>query len=102
MDRFDEKKHDRTDEIAADSHDETVERRDEPIREGDILGLAGSTVPKSPGDPSASHDPDAVARQRARMREGEAEATRERASEDTFGATAVDLGAGKGNTITRK
>jgi hypothetical protein len=100
MDRFDERKHDHIDDVAdrpADQH------RDEPAREGDVLGLGGTAVPKAPGDPTASDSPDAQARQRARRREGEAEdrADSERESEDSFGSTAIDMGAGgKGNTIT--
>jgi hypothetical protein len=42
MDRYDEKK-DRRDE-------------DEVERTGDVLGLGGAAVPKSPGDPTSSRD----------------------------------------------
>lgn len=99
MDRFDEKKHDRTHEGGEARHDEVT-----PAREGDVLGLGGSAVPKAPDDPRAAQDPDAAARRRARMREGEAEesARRERGTEDNFGSTSIDMGAGgKGNTIKR-
>jgi len=97
MDRFDEKKHDRIDD------DNIVPREEVPAREGDILGLGGASVPKAPGDPSASSDPESTARQRARMLEDEASPTRrDQGPEDTFGAS-VDLGAaGDGNTFTRK
>lgn len=95
MDRFDEKKHDRIEDAPED--------RDRPAREGDILGLGGSTVPKAPGDPSASTDPAAAAQRRARRRDGEAADAAERGSDDTFGSTSIDMGAGgTGNTVTRK
>jgi hypothetical protein len=101
MDRFDERKPDHIDDdIPA---DRPADRRDdEPARHGDVLGLGGAAVPKAPGDPTADDSPDAAARQRARRREDEAaeRADREKDSEDTFGATSIDMGAGgKGNTI---
>jgi hypothetical protein len=102
MDRFDERKPDHIDDVPA---DRPADRRDhEPVREGDVLGLGGSAVPKAPGDPTADQGPDAAARQRARMREDEAadKAARESDAEDTFGATAIDMGAGgTGNTIKK-
>jgi hypothetical protein len=53
MDRYDEKK--------SSSDSSEVGGRD-----GDVLGLGGSTVPKSPSDPHASNDPDSVQRRRER------------------------------------
>jgi membrane protein involved in colicin uptake len=100
MDRFDERKHDHIDDVPSDRPADR--REDEPAREGDVLGLGGTAVPKAPGDPTASRSPEAVARQRARRREDEAadRAARESDSEDSFGSTSVDMGAGgKGNTI---
>ena len=38
---------------------------------GDILGLGGAPVPKMPGDPSASDDPESVRRRRERAMEDE-------------------------------
>jgi hypothetical protein len=84
MDRYDEKKHMDADE---------VESREG--REGDVLGLSGSSVPKMPGDPRASNDPEAVRRRRMRARETEAEGVRD---DDPYqqgkGATGIDMGAG--------
>ena len=39
---------------------------DEPVRQGDVLGLWGSAVPKTPGDPSAEFDAESPARRQAR------------------------------------
>jgi hypothetical protein len=103
MDRFDEKKDEtQQDRIEKDAADR---EREEPAREGDILGLGGVVVPKSPGDPSAANDPDAAAQRRARMREDEASdaARREGGSLDNFGSASTDMGAGgRGNTIKPK
>ncbi|CAN5669016.1 hypothetical protein BH23ACI1_BH23ACI1_16740 [soil metagenome] len=102
MDRFDEKKPSHVDDVPVDRDD--VARRDDPVREGDILGLGGSAVPKAPGDPSASDDPAAAAQRRSRMREGEAsDSSRDEGTMDTFGSTSTDMGAGgTGNIIDRK
>ena len=82
MDRFDEKKHD---------HDVDTT----PDREGDVLGLSGTAVPKAPGDPTTSYDPESVAQRRARMRDGEAEdATTEDPDRQRSGATGIDMGSG--------
>jgi hypothetical protein len=83
MDRFDEKR-DR-DEV-----DETVERAP-----GDVLGLGGSAVPKEPGDPTTSDDPDSVARRRQRMREDDTTgAPAEDGDRQRSGATGIDMGSG--------
>ena len=82
MDRYDEKK-DRTDadEVGA--------------RTGDVLGLGGSSVPKTPDDPTASDDPESVRKRRMRAKETEAEGVRD---DDPYkqgkGATGIDMGAG--------
>lgn len=66
---------------------------DDKITSG-ILGLGNSPVPKEPGDPTTSNDPESVAQRRARMREGEAEDRAEETSEQHHGATGIDMGAG--------
>ena len=59
-----------------------------------ILGLGGAPVPKSPDDPSASDDAEAVQRRRDRVRaEAEEEAAREPKGDHT-GAAGVDMGSG--------
>ena len=82
MDRYDEKR-DRNDA------DELVSR------EGDVLGLGGSSVPKSPGDPSVSNDPESIRRRRMRAKDTEAEGVRD---DDPYrqsnGAAGIDMGAG--------
>jgi hypothetical protein len=84
MDRYDERKSDSdTDEVGSSS------------REGDVLGLGGSAVPKMPEDPSASSDPESVRKRRERARAGEAE---DRRDDDPYrqsdGVAGVDMGAG--------
>ena len=85
MDRYDEKKMD----------------RDEMDRTGDVIGLGGSSVPKMPGDPSASNDPASVRKRRERARETEAEGVRD---DDPYkqgkGAAGIDMGApGRGTDL---
>ena len=70
-------------------------------RQGDVLGLGGSSVPKTPGDPSASNDPESVRRRRMRARETEAEGVRD---DDPYrqgkGAAGTDMGAaGRGTDL---
>ena len=82
MDRFDEKK-DRED-------------ADEMARAGDVLGLGGGPVPKTADDPTASNDPESIARRHERAREEEETLTSRR--DDPYrqspGATGIDMGAG--------
>ena len=81
MDRYDERK------------DSDAGERD--MRDGDVLGLGGSEVPKMPGDPSASNDPESIRRRRERAREGEESGTRhEDPDRQRSGATGIDMGSG--------
>ena len=85
-----------------DRHDESrhVNETDEspsPTQTGDVLGLGGSPVPKMPGDPSASSDPESARRRRERAREDEEPLSREE-GERHSGATGIDMGAGGGGT----
>jgi hypothetical protein len=84
MNRFDDSKHvNDTDESNADT------------RDADVLGLGGSVVPKAPGDPSASSDPESVRRRRARaMGSDEDSGSRHEGDRQGSGATGVDMGAG--------
>ena len=59
----------------------------------DILGLGGSPVPKMPGDPSASDDPESVRRRRERAMESDESRSRE-GDQQHSGATGIDMGAG--------
>jgi hypothetical protein len=82
MDRYDEKRSVNDSEAASSSTSDT-----------DILGLSGSPVPKMPGDPSASDDPESVRRRRERARQSEASTGRNEGA-DRHGATGIDMGAG--------
>jgi len=82
MDRYDESK--RVDD--SDQESSSVESTE-------ILGLGGAPVPKMPGDPSASNDPESVRRRRERARETEESMTR-RDEGDKHGATGINVGAG--------
>ena len=92
-----------------DRHDESrrVNETDEPpsptpTQTGDVLGLGGSPVPKMPGDPSASSDPESARRRRERAREDEEPLSREEAERHS-GATGIDMGAGgEGTDITER
>ena len=66
---------------------------DEPVRQGDVLGLGGSAVPKEPGDPSAEFDDESRARRRDRAA-GDDDLVRESERTRTPGATGIDMGAG--------
>jgi len=86
MDRSDERKD-------VSDADEMIERK------GDVLGLGGSAVPKTPDDPAVSQDPESVRKRRERARAGESE---DRRDDDPFrqskGATGIDMGAGGSGT----
>jgi len=88
-----------------DRHDESrhVNDTDEsPAQTGDVLGLGGSPVPKMPGDPSASSDPESARRRRERAREDEEPLSREQ-SDQHSGATGIDMGSGgQGTDITER
>ena len=67
--------------------------KDDKITSG-ILGLGGTTVPKTPGDPSTEYDEDSVEQRTARMREGEEETVVPDAGHRHAGATGIDMGSG--------
>jgi hypothetical protein len=93
MDRYDERRQvNDTDESAS------------PSQSGDILGLGGSPVPKMPGDPSASSDPEAVRRRRERALEDEGSLIQqEDGDRQRAGATGIDMGSGgQGTHISGK
>jgi hypothetical protein len=93
MDRPDERRR-----VDADTIDRTerIERvEDDVAREGDVLGLGGASVPKMPGDPTASNDPESVARRRERaMADDERGVGREDPYRQSPGATGIDMGSG--------
>lgn len=83
---------DRKDERRDNRADDALESQE---RSGDVLGLSGTAVPKSPGDPTASNDPASVAHRRDRMRGTD---TVESGAEHGAGATGIDMGSGGGGT----
>ena len=85
MDKYDEAKRGSSD-------------RDEPLREGEVLGLGGSAVPKAPSDPVTEFDEESIARRRARSTsDDDTTATNLPRSS---GATGIDMGAaGSGTDI---
>jgi hypothetical protein len=71
--------------------DPTSDNDERMARDGDVLGLGGTPVPKAPGDPTTEYDEESVAQRRSRAL-GEEEVRRR--SDDDFGATGIDMGAG--------
>ena len=62
-----------------------------------ILGLGGAAVPKEPGDPSASNDPESVHKRQHRIANADAEETAttgEDPDRQRSGATGIDMGSG--------
>ena len=84
MDRSDERRNlSEADELGSSTQD------------GDVLGLGGTAVPKTPGDPSASNDPAAVRRRRERAMSSDADAgSRQDGDQQLSGATGIDMGSG--------
>jgi hypothetical protein len=66
------------------------------FREGDVLGLGGSTVPKAPGDPATSDDPESLRRRRERAMGSDEESRLRHEDPDRqrSGATGIDMGSG--------
>jgi hypothetical protein len=92
MDRHDEKRLDN-------DTDETPSR----AQSGDVLGLGGSPVPKMPGDPSASSDPESARRRRERAMEDDAPVSHEDGDRQRSGATGIDMGyGGQGTNISEE
>ena len=90
MDRYDEARN------VSDTDDSTSGQS-----EG-ILGLGGSAVPKMPGDPSASSDPESIRRRRERAMEDEDTLSRDSGGQHS-GATGIDMGyGGQGTDISGK
>jgi hypothetical protein len=66
-------------------------------RAGDVLGLGGAAVPKSPGDPTTEFDEESVAHRRRRA-SGADEPEATPGPERSSGATGIDMGAGGSGT----
>jgi hypothetical protein len=92
-----------------DRHDENREFEEtgemsSSSRDGDVLGLGGTAVPKAPGDPSASNDPASVRRRRERAMSSDSDAgTQEDGDRQRSGATGIDMGyGGQGTHVSGK
>jgi hypothetical protein len=86
---------------AIDMDDDNVKRDhdDEPVRQGDILGLGGTAVPKSSDEPSTSYEKE-ITRNSESIRHQDED---RREADDTAyrrssGATGIDMGAGGSGT----
>jgi hypothetical protein len=67
---------------------------DDKVTSG-VLGLGGTEVPKSPGDPTTEYDEESIARRRNRMGGTDEEpTTREDPDRQRSGATGIDMGSG--------
>ena len=104
MDRFDERKpvHETDHDHDEHDHPHRDERHDEdtePARKGDVLGLGGASVPKTPGDPHTEYDEHSVAQRRARASAGdEGLGQRDEDLQRSKGATGIDMGSGGSGT----
>ena len=75
-------------------NDENVEPVSDEPRKGDVLGLSGSEVPKTP-DPSSEYDPESIAQRPESARVGDMLGLAEKSEELTQNAGAsIDGGSG--------
>ena len=104
MDRRDEKRRDRSAEAVRDAElRRKDDRRRDDERPGDVLGLSGSEVPKSPDDPRTEYDPASIAKRRQRAAEaGEPGVAAPDETERGAGATGIDMGAGGTGTDIKR
>jgi hypothetical protein len=80
--------------------DENVEPVSDEPRKGDVLGLSGSEVPKTPEDPSTESDSESTTQPPERARVGDMLGLAEQSEELTqnAGATGIDKGSGGSGT----
>ena len=71
---------------------------DEPVREGDILGLGGVVPPKSSNEPSTSFEKDVTRNSESTREEDEDMRQGDTAYKRSSGATGIDMGAGGSGT----
>jgi hypothetical protein len=88
MDRYDDK-----DTTRARPTDDDTEKR-----AGDVLGLGGAAVPKSPADPTTEYDEESIARRRERASGMDESGPRTAPADRSSGATGIDMGAGGSGT----
>ncbi len=80
---------DRPDELR--DRDDVNDVEETTRRDGDVLGIGGTTVPKTPGDPTTEYDPESV---RKRHDRAMGDDVVRRPSDDQHGATGIDMGSG--------
>jgi hypothetical protein len=79
--------------------DKKRDRNDnEPVREGDILGLGGALPPKSSDEPSTSFEHDLTRNSESIRDEDEDMRDGDTAYKRGSGATGIDMGAGGSGT----
>jgi hypothetical protein len=71
---------------------------DEPVREGDILGLGGALPPKSSNEPSTSFEKDVTRNSESIREEDEDLRQGDTADKRSLGATGIDMGSGGSGT----
>ena len=71
---------------------------DEPVREGDILGLGGVVPSKTSNEPSTSFEKDVTRNSESIREEDEDMRDRDTAYRRSPGATGIDMGAGGSGT----
>ncbi len=71
---------------------------DEPVREGDILGLGGALPPKSSTEPSTSFEKDVTRNSESIREEDEDMRQGDTAYKRSPGATGIDMGGGGSGT----
>jgi hypothetical protein len=72
---------------------------DEPVRQGDILGLGGAAVPKAPEDTNTSFERSGeLGSESTREEEHEEQSRRDSAYRRSSGATGIDMGSGGSGT----
>jgi hypothetical protein len=82
-----------------DDHKKNRDADNEPVRQGDILGLGGAPVPKTPGEASRSSERERERGFDSTREDEEDERTRhENAYRRSSGATSVDMGSGGSGT----
>jgi hypothetical protein len=90
---------DRPDEVRERPIDDRRETDEQPQRAGDVLGIGGTEVPKSPADPTADYDPESV---RKRHERAMGDDVVRRPSDDQHGTTGIDMGSGgHGTDVSR-
>jgi hypothetical protein len=77
------------------NHDKKHDRGDdEPVRQGDILGLGGAAVPKTPSDSNTSSEGISGDETRSIRDDEDETSVRDTAFKRSSGATGIDMGAG--------